>query len=148
MARCGVPLSLLMTSLVLIAQLTPGAARTRRSASCKACTDLVGKFQVCSGPQDCPLNTYCTTTGLGDGQQRCFPAKKPGGTCLEDRECLSGSYCNQPACGGIFDPVCFTYVCGAVSASAGISLAQAAGLSSGDVLPELGGLFQQTSRFG
>ena len=36
------------------------------------------------------MNTYCTSTGLGDGQQRCFPAKKPGGSCLEDRECLAG----------------------------------------------------------
>ena len=58
------------------------------------------------------------------------------------------SYCNQPACGAFFDPLCFSYVCGAVSASAGLSLAQAAGLSDGDVFPELSNLFQPTSRFG
>ena len=45
MARSGASLSLLLVSLVLVAQLKPIAARTRRSSSCKACTDLVGKFQ-------------------------------------------------------------------------------------------------------
>ncbi|XP_037068550.1 uncharacterized protein LOC119089844 [Pollicipes pollicipes] len=116
-------LPLLLLTLSSHVDLATGG--TRRGASCYACTDLVGKFLVCAGPQDCPINTYCTTTGLGDGQRRCFPAKKSGGSCLEDRECLSGSYCNQPACGLFFDPFCFTYVCGSISSKATLSLAQA-----------------------